>query len=251
MSIQACAEITRKGDPDRFLATMAAPPEARELLFPLYAMNVEVSRAPWVTQEPLIAQMRLQWWLDALDEISEARTVRSHEVTTPLSGVLSKDQARALKSNIEARNWDIQRDSFLSIDALFDHLDATAGTLAAAACQILGGPSEPARNLGFAQGAAAWLKAVPNLMQANRKPLPGEPLAAVESVAKEGLRRWMVSRVAEVAKPARPALLVGFDAPLILQQALRNPERALTGDLGVSEFRRRLRLLTLSAFSQW
>jgi len=62
----ACAKLVERGDPLRFRTVMAAPLHARRVLFPLYAFNVEVSRAPWVTQEPMIAEMRLQWWRDAL-----------------------------------------------------------------------------------------------------------------------------------------------------------------------------------------
>ena len=70
MSLNACAAIVERGDPERFMAAMAAPVEARRVLFPLYAFNVEVARAPWVTEEPMIAEMRLQWWRDALEEIA-------------------------------------------------------------------------------------------------------------------------------------------------------------------------------------
>jgi phytoene/squalene synthetase len=70
MSLEACADLLRRGDPDRFLAAMAAPPAARRVLLPLYAFNLEVARAPQVTAEPMIAEMRLQWWRDALAEIA-------------------------------------------------------------------------------------------------------------------------------------------------------------------------------------
>ena len=76
MSFDACAALVERGDPQRFRAAMAAPPEARRVLFPLYAFNVEVARAPWVTQEPMIAEMRLQWWRDALEEIAMGGRVR-------------------------------------------------------------------------------------------------------------------------------------------------------------------------------
>jgi phytoene/squalene synthetase len=46
----ACAQLVERGDPDRFRAVMAAPPEARRVLFPIYAANVEIARAPWVSQ---------------------------------------------------------------------------------------------------------------------------------------------------------------------------------------------------------
>ena len=73
MSLQACADLVQRGDPDRFAAAMAAPVAARKVLFPLYAFNLEVARAPWVTEEPMIAEMRLQWWRDALGEIGGGR----------------------------------------------------------------------------------------------------------------------------------------------------------------------------------
>ena len=79
MTLNACAELVRQGDPDRFLATMAATPEARAKLFPLYAFNLEVAKAPWVTREPMIAQMRLQWWQDIVTEVVEGKPPRAHE----------------------------------------------------------------------------------------------------------------------------------------------------------------------------
>ena len=107
MSFEACAGIVERGDPERFLAIMAAPVPARRVLFPIIAFNVEVARAPWVTQEPMIAEMRLQWWRDALDEIAEGKEVRKHAVTTPLAEVLTPHQARELDRLVAARRWDV------------------------------------------------------------------------------------------------------------------------------------------------
>ena len=83
--LTACAQLVERGDPDRFAAAMAAPVRARAVLFPLYAFNLEVARAPWLTQESMIAEMRLQWWRDALEEIRAGGLVRRHEVVTPLA----------------------------------------------------------------------------------------------------------------------------------------------------------------------
>ncbi len=73
MSLAACAALVERGDPDRFLAVMAAPAWARARLFPLYAFNLEVARAPWVTEEPMIAEMRLQWWRDVVESAGRRR----------------------------------------------------------------------------------------------------------------------------------------------------------------------------------
>jgi phytoene/squalene synthetase len=65
--LEACAALVERSDPDRFRVAMAAPPAAREVLFPLYAFNLEVARAPWATREPMLAEMRLQWWRDQVE----------------------------------------------------------------------------------------------------------------------------------------------------------------------------------------
>ena len=70
MTLSACAELVRRGDPDRFLVAMAAPSEARARLLPLYAFNLDIARAPWASTDPNIALMRLQFWRDTLAEIA-------------------------------------------------------------------------------------------------------------------------------------------------------------------------------------
>ena len=69
LDIGSCADLVRRGDHDRFLAIMSAPVKSRGALFVIYAFNLEVVRAPWVTKEPMISEMRLQWWIDSIDEI--------------------------------------------------------------------------------------------------------------------------------------------------------------------------------------
>ncbi len=64
--IAVCAEQVLKGDPDRFLAAMSGTVEERKRLFPLYAFNLEVARAPYMSQEPMVALIRLQFWRDVV-----------------------------------------------------------------------------------------------------------------------------------------------------------------------------------------
>lgn len=135
MTLNACAEIVKSGDADRFLAAMAAPPAARAVLFPIYAMNVEISRAPWVTAEPMIAEIRLQWWRDALAEIAAGQAPRRHEVVEPLAQVLDAEGARLLEPVIDTRRWEIAREPFVSEAQLLGHLAAGAGGLMWAAAR--------------------------------------------------------------------------------------------------------------------
>ncbi len=137
--IAACAALVARGDPERFRATMAAPVALRAGLFPLYAFNLEVARAPWVTQEPLIAEMRLQWWRDALAEIAEGGIVRRHEVVTPLAAVLDAESARMLDGLIEVRRADIEAARPTHRAAVLAYVEGTAGTLLRVAMRMAGG----------------------------------------------------------------------------------------------------------------
>jgi phytoene synthase len=140
--LTACAALVERGDPWRFRAAMAAPVAARRVLFPLYAFNVEVSRAPWVTQEPMIAEMRLQWWRDVCEEIAEGKAVRRHEVATSLTGVITAQDGALLDTLVAARRWDIYKESFEDPAHFERYLDQTAGTLAVVAARALGDADE-------------------------------------------------------------------------------------------------------------
>ncbi len=256
MSLQACAALVERGDPDRFLATIAAPPEARARLFPLYAFNLEVARAPWVTQEPLIAEMRLQWWRDALQEIGGNGPVRAHEVATPLADVIRETgiSVAPLDGLVAARRWDIAREPFADEAALWDHLDATAATLMWTAAQALGGADEQVvRGAGQAAGMAAWLVAVPELTARGRHPLPDAAPGAIRRIAEAGLARLERARAgrSKVPRAASPAMLAGWRTQAILKLAARQPERVMTGQLVQSEFARRGSLLWRAATGRW
>lgn len=247
MSIQACADLVARGDPDRFRAAMAAPVAARRVLLPLYAFNIEVARAPWVTQEPLIAEMRLQWWRDALAEIAAGRPARRHEVTTPLADVLDAEAARLLDGLVAARRWDVHRDPFEDEAHFESYLDATGGTLMWTAARALGAPAAaepPVRRFGTAAALARFLAAVPTLEASGRFPLVDGRPEAIADLARDHLA--FARRRPDLPKSARPALLEGWQAAPVLAAIVRDPLRVAQGRVGLSEFRKRLRLLRWS-----
>ncbi|MEO9460997.1 MAG: squalene/phytoene synthase family protein, partial [Marinomonas sp.] len=235
--IAACAGIVQRGDPDRFAAVMAVKPAARDVLFPIYAFNVEVARAPWVTQETMIAEMRLQWWRDGLSEIIAGGDVRRHEVVTPLAGVLDAHGAGVLDWLVEARRWDIYKDPFEDQAHFERYLMQTAGGLMYIAARALGDVREDvARDVGYAQGLANWLQAIPALESQKRVPLVDGRPEAVAALAQDGLRRLKKARAARgaVSSAAGQALLAGWQAETILKQAAQEPHRVIEGALGAS-----------------
>lgn len=242
----ACAGLIERGDPDRFAAAMAAPLAARRVLFALYAFNLEVARAPWLTQESMIAEMRLQWWRDALEEIRAGGLIRRHEVVTPLAHVIDSESAVLLDRLVAARRWDIYRDAFEDGVHFTRYLEETSGNLVLVAGRALGGmPEAVALYAGYAAGLAGYLRAVPELEAKGRVPLVDGREEAIAALARDGLARLRRARAAMVLVPkaARPALYSCWQAAPLLAQAARHPERVAQGTLGLSEFSRRARLM--------
>lgn len=251
MSIEACAAIVQKGDPTRFLATMACPVAARRVLFPIYAFNVEVARAPWVTEEPMIAEMRLQWWRDALEEIAEGRAVRRHEVTTALAQVLNPESARALDRLVAARRWDVYKDTFEDADHFADYLQATTGELMWAGARALGADRtarDGVLSYAWGTGLARYLAAVTSLEDKGRKPLVDGTAQAIAALAKRGLTHsgGPAGVRKSLPRPARAALMESWETAPLLHQIKRQPTRVAQGAIGISPFRSRLRLLRWS-----
>ena len=244
MSLQACADLVAKGDPDRFAAAMAAPVPAREKLLPIYAFNVEVARAPWVASEPMIGEMRLQWWRDALEEIAEGKGVRQHEVTTPLASVLDGEGARLLDKLIAARRWDLHPDAFEDDGHFNEYLDATGGGLMWAAGRALDGTDEAAfREVGRASALANLFLAVPELEARGRKPVVDGRPEALRALAEAALDRLQKLRL---PKTGQAALLAGWRATALLRRVVEDPRRVADGTLAESEFRRRFGLIKAS-----
>ncbi|MGH1354445.1 MAG: squalene/phytoene synthase family protein [Thalassovita sp.] len=250
----ACAELVQRADPDRFRVAMAAPVPARLVLFPLFAANVEVSRAPWVTQEHLIAEMRLQWWKDAFEEIAAGGNVRRHEVVTPLTRVLDARGAQLMLELAEVRSWDIYRDPFDDAAHFQRYITATSANLMLAGARALGDVDDSAvLDMGYAAGLANFLAAVPALEKAKRVPLVDGRPEAVAALAQDGLARLKRARSARglVPQVVAPAMLLGWKAEGILKRAAAQPQRVAAGALAGSEFTNNAGLMLRAMTGRW
>ncbi|HMO70206.1 MAG TPA: squalene/phytoene synthase family protein, partial [Paracoccaceae bacterium] len=210
MSLDACAALVERGDPDRFAAVLAAPRAARAPLLVLYAFNLEVARAPWASAEPLVAQMRLQWWRDTLAAVASG-AARAHDVAGPLHDLI---RDRALPVDVAdrlvaARLPDCWGEAPADEDALAAYLDDTGGGLMWLAARALGAPAAAegvARDLGRALGAANLLRASAELAARGRPMLPDPSVGGVRRLARQG-QGWLAA-----ARPARAALGPGRPA---------------------------------------
>ncbi len=269
MNWQACAALVEKADPDRFLSAMTASEQGRAVLFPLYAFNVEVARAPWVVSEPQLAEIRLQWWRDAIAEIYAGAPPRKHEVVEPLARVIREAALPRypFEALIDARSFDIYADAHAGRAAFDAYLDATgAGLMRLAVASSGEDAAQIAGHVGWTHGAAGLLRALPTLWSAGRDPLPvegglprqqvlnGEMPAsvaeAVRAVARDGLDRLELAGRPGLNDTAKAALRAGWRSEAVLKAIARDPAAIFTG-VEVSDFRRKGSLLIRTLAGRW
>ena len=144
-------DTVRRSDPDRWLASrFIAEPALRDGVTSLYAFDHVLSRVPHQVSEPLMGEIRLTWWSEAVDEIYGSGPVRAHPVALALADVVrDRGLARSsLDAVIEARFGDLQSEPFTNAEAAVIYADQTAGALMQAAAQALGaGPCLQAAKL--------------------------------------------------------------------------------------------------------
>ena len=150
-------DAVRRSDPDRWLASRFIGDAGRRTdVMALYAFDHVLSRVPHQVSEPLMGEIRLTWWSEALDEIYGSGPVRAHPAALALADtVRRRGLARApLDALIEARFGDLDPQPFVNAEAALVHADQTAGALVQAAVQALGGPAnfQAAKLAGRAYG---------------------------------------------------------------------------------------------------
>lgn len=103
-------DTVRQADRDRFLAALFAPQSARQGLMALLAFDHELARAHTVTREPLLAEIRLQWWREAAAEAAGTGTPRAQPVVESLSETARRHRlsAEALIALIDARAEELE-----------------------------------------------------------------------------------------------------------------------------------------------
>jgi hypothetical protein len=249
-TLSACGELVRRGDSDRFLSAMTAPPEARERLFTLYAFNLEVARIPAVVSEPMLGQIRLQWWRETISLIYEENRARSHEVVGPLAALI---EATALPRDafdrlLDARARDIDGPPPENRETLDAYLRDTGGALLGLAAHALAEAPVDTSEAGFAFAAAAYLEAVPAL---GSSALPGDPAQTARALAADALAALASARAESYPAAAVPALRAGWSSGHVLRAALRKGYDPMGGPSRRSPLRKNLSLLWRAARGRW
>jgi phytoene synthase len=99
-------ETVRRADPSRWLASrFIGDLEARTDVVAIYAFDHELDRAGRVTSNALLAEIRLTWWREVLDEIYSGGVVRRHPTAQSLDEAVGRrgHPRQLLEAMIDAR----------------------------------------------------------------------------------------------------------------------------------------------------
>jgi 15-cis-phytoene synthase len=174
--------LVRDGDPDRFYASLFAPADKRPYLFALYAFSLEIARVREAVSEPMLGDIRLQWWRDALQ--GEARgDVRANPVAAALDDTIVRFRLprSALVSLIDARIFDLYDDPMPTVADLEGYCGETSSVLIRLASIVLADGADPgaadaAGHAGVAYGVTGLLRAFPWHARRGQIYIPGAVL---------------------------------------------------------------------------
>jgi phytoene synthase len=269
------ADQVRRYDYDRYLTTLFAPADRRAALYALLAFNLEIAKVRETVTEPLLGQIRLQWWREAIAQIYDDgpdRTLeaRRHAVVNPLAEAIhGHDLSRhAFEQMIDGREHDLVDAPPETLAALIDYVDATAGSLFHLAARTLGA-SDPvsdrvARSVGRVWGLTGLLRAIPYHARQHRCFIPQDLLSAagltathvfslvpddglaecVRRLCDEASRRLNLARIEQhaVDPAALPALLPAVLADRYLHRIAEAEYDILGAQVGMGRLRRQYAL---------
>jgi len=222
VSLSPVADLVRRHDHDRFQTALFAPARRRESLFALYAFNYEVARVRETVSEPVLGQIRLQWWRENIVAAFEGGPVRHHIVVEPLTAAIrAHGLTRAhFDRLINAREEGLDKAPFTSLAVLEDYAEATSARLVYLALESLGVRDPAAEKAGFhigiAYALAGLLRSMPYQPRVSRALASAEIAAAASRHL--GLAR---SRRSAIPRSALPALLPAIVAERWLKRLAR------------------------------
>ncbi|WP_169568859.1 squalene/phytoene synthase family protein [Sneathiella limimaris] len=154
-------------DYDRWLGCLFTDPSKRDQVMTLLAFNSEIARVRETVSEPMLGDIRLQWWREALEEIQKGQ-VRAHPVVQALAELnrVSPIDFHLMQEMIDMRSRDLDPAPIASEGELIVYADATGGNLHHLIYNALGGSGgsnevEAVVRSGRAYALSGILRAIP------------------------------------------------------------------------------------------
>jgi phytoene synthase len=219
--------VARTFAPDLYLSALLAPRRAQPALIALAAFDGDIDRIILTVSEPSLAEIRLQWWRDALSNgLNASPQTTNIPANTPVASgspvadaVIAAARANGLSFDgfdraLDARSLDLYADPLPGEAALEAWIDATAGHALRASARIIDDATAatvPAQALIAASAAAIGrtrlLCATAALLARGRPPFPSptpfptsapSPLLGADPETGEALRAMVQLHATEV-----------------------------------------------------
>ena len=229
-----CERLVREHDRDLWLACLFAPQPARKHIHALYAFALETSDIREKVSQPLLGEMRLRWWRDAL-EAAAPGDAQAHPIAAALLAAIAQfDLPRdELTAFLDARIFDLYDDPMPTLTALEAYCLATEAAPIRWAGKILGAATTAAfDDAGVALGLTKILRnGKPAFIPQDLSTTAGL-IGARRELAALARRKYDSAHHAATELPAgREALLPAATVPLYLEQLARtgyDPDVALS-----------------------
>jgi 15-cis-phytoene synthase len=208
-------DIVRRADPDRWLSSRFIGDAAKRAdVVALYAFNQELARVAAGAREPMVAEIRLTWWREGLDDLMAGKPPRGHPVMQGLAQAIGRNHLAAapLEALADSSFEDLDPGRFADDAALERYLDATSGAIMALAAAIAAGvdagPLRPAAHawglVGLIRRRAAGADRFPESWSAS------EPMARARSALTAARPAIAALPVEAFPAVAHVALAVGY-----------------------------------------
>jgi phytoene synthase len=267
MSDETIEETVRRVDPDRYFSALFAPMPSRRHLLTLYVFNHEIARVAETVRQPMMGEIRLEWWHETLESARSGRP-RDHALARALSELFAVHSLPAdlFDAILEARAFDATPDLFANWSEVEGYCDQTSGNLMRLAARILGGGEGQdalAREAGTAYAITGLIRSLRFHAARHKVYLPQDLLGAVgllpdqimagkfdakvkAAIAQTVLKADEHFRAARLVKSPRavlPAFLPAALVPLYLRRAKRRSFNPLKHSGDVAQHRKQLALL--------
>ena len=183
-TLEHCLAALRAGDRDRFLCALLTPEPVRGSISALYAFNLELARIRDSITEPMMGEVRLQWWRDLIGGKAHGEA-QANPVAAGLLSALQEHRLppATLANMIEARQFDLYDDPMPDRTTFEGYAGETASALIQLCVQVLspedaGQPATAAGHAGVAQSVAGALLLLPTHRARGQVYIPGDILAA-------------------------------------------------------------------------
>ncbi|MBT4932809.1 MAG: squalene/phytoene synthase family protein [Rhodospirillaceae bacterium] len=160
--LSVCHDMVHRLDRDRLMCAMVAPPGKRDALVALLAFNLEIATIPELVSEPMLGEIRLQWWRETLTRLYDGNSV-DHPVALGLAEAIEKaDLSKSLFDRyLDARAFDLNGEPPASMMVMEKYVEDTAGVLHTLMAEVLGlaGLAQDLRpqvGEAVAHGGVAW-----------------------------------------------------------------------------------------------